>query len=460
MPVNSFENYPMSWKPDLSKTTDSKHIALAKILEEDIKSGVLKAGTKLPPQRELADFLDVNLSTISKAFKLCAQKGLLSASVGNGTYVSADAMSEKVFLCNTKNQNVIDMGAIIPSVKTNAAVMKYVEKLLKEPNALDLFSYGANEGTLRQREAGVIWLQKEGVYTDSNHIVLSAGGQNALMAALGALFKCGDRIGTDPMTYPGIKIAAKLIGIQLIPIQSRNYEMTEEGIRYAIQNENIKGLYTVPNYHNPTSHIMSLETRKMIARIAREEKLIVIEDGINNMLMEKPEIPIAAFAPEQILYISSISKSVCAGLRTAFVYVPDNYHKDFADALYSMNISLSPLLAELSAVMIEDGIVDEIIEERKKDIIERNIVVNEMLDEFLIESKPTSPLRYIHLPERFTGESFEAAAKAAGVQIFGAEHFSVGKKPAEKMVRIAVTTPSTIEELTEGVKRLKALLQN
>lgn len=82
MSINSFDNYPMSWKPDLSRTSGPKYLALVSLMEEDIKNGTLKAGTKLPPQRELADYLNVNLSTISRAFKLCGQKGLLSASVG------------------------------------------------------------------------------------------------------------------------------------------------------------------------------------------------------------------------------------------------------------------------------------------------------------------------------------------------------------------------------------------
>ena len=88
MPVNSFENYPMSWKPDLSNTKPPLYLALARQLEDDIKAGALKPGTKLPPQRELADYLDINLSTVSRAFKICEQKGLLSASVGNGTYIA------------------------------------------------------------------------------------------------------------------------------------------------------------------------------------------------------------------------------------------------------------------------------------------------------------------------------------------------------------------------------------
>lgn len=459
MSVNSFENYPMSWKPDLSNIRGPKYIALAELLEDDIKSGKLKAGTKLPPQRELADFLDLNLSTISKVYKLCEQKGLLSASVGSGTYVSSDADAETVLLCGKEDSHIIEMGAIVPFVTSNLKVRQYTESLMKKPDALNLFSYGIPEGTKRQRKAGVTWLQKSGFYTDIEHIVPAAGGQNALTAALGAFFESGDKIGTEPMTYPGVKTAAKLFGIHLLPVRSYNNEMTEEGIRYALQNENIKGLYVIPDYQNPTAHIMSLETRKMIARVADEENLLVIEDGINNLLEKDPMPPIASFAPEQVVYISSLSKTVSPGLRTAFIHVPDKFHEKLVTALYSMNISISPLLATVSAALIEDGAADEIIAERKKGIIERNLIVNRILDGFVMSSELTAPLRYIQLPQYFTGKSFEICAKQAGVEVYGAERFSVGNKVPEKTVRISVTTPPSVEVLTDGVERLRKLLQ-
>lgn len=459
MPVNSFDNYPMNWRPDLSGETGPKYRALAKMLEEDIKSGALKAGTKLPPQRELADFLDVNLSTVSKAYKLCMQKGLLSASVGNGTYVSSDAAAESILLCGKEDSHLIEMGAIVPFVTSNLKVKQYTERLMKKPDALNLFSYGAPEGTKRQRDAGVMWLQKSGFYTDSAHILLAAGGQNAITAALGAFFENDDKIGTEPMTYPGVKSAAKLFGIQLLPVQGHNLEMTEEGIRYALQNENIKCLYVIPDYQNPTAHTMSLETRKMIARLAAEEDLLVIEDGINNLMEENPMPPIASFAPENVVYISSLSKTISPGLRTAFIHVPDRLHEKLVAALYSMNIAISPLLATVSAALIEDGAADEIMEERKQGIAERNLIVNEMLNGYVMPSGLTAPLRYIQLPEHFTGKSFEICARQAGVEVCGAERFAVGNKPAEKTVRISVTTPPTTEILTEGVKRLREILR-
>ena len=66
MPVNSFDDYPMSWRPVLQRTGPLS-LELAAQLEADIKSGALLPGTRLPPQRELADFLDVNLSKIGRA---------------------------------------------------------------------------------------------------------------------------------------------------------------------------------------------------------------------------------------------------------------------------------------------------------------------------------------------------------------------------------------------------------
>lgn len=64
--------------------------SLAYSLKEDILNGFLKPGDKLPPQRELADYLDINLSTITRAFKICELKGLTSGHTVRGTYISSD----------------------------------------------------------------------------------------------------------------------------------------------------------------------------------------------------------------------------------------------------------------------------------------------------------------------------------------------------------------------------------
>ena len=156
--------------------------------------------------------------------------------------------------------------------------------------------------------------------------------------------------------------------------------------------------------------------------------------------------------------IASLSKTISPGLRTAFIHVPDKFHEKLVTALYSMNISISPLLATISAALIEDGAADEILAERQNGILERNLIVDRILKGFVVPCEPTAPLRYIRLPEHFTGKSFEICAKQAGVEVYGAERFSVGNKTPEKAIRISVVTPPTLEILTDGLNRLRILL--
>ena len=67
MSFNSFDNYPLAWMPEKEKLKPPYYKALAEDLESRIKRGILRPGTKLPPQREIADYLDLNYTTITRA---------------------------------------------------------------------------------------------------------------------------------------------------------------------------------------------------------------------------------------------------------------------------------------------------------------------------------------------------------------------------------------------------------
>ncbi|MFT4144273.1 MAG: TetR family transcriptional regulator [Mobilitalea sp.] len=88
MTINSPINNPMSWKPDKSFLKRPIYSSLAVLMEQDIAKGILPSGTKLPPQRELADYLGINFTTITRTYRLCEQKGLIYAIAGSGTFVS------------------------------------------------------------------------------------------------------------------------------------------------------------------------------------------------------------------------------------------------------------------------------------------------------------------------------------------------------------------------------------
>ena len=161
MPHNSFENYPMSWRPILKKGAEPLYISLAAQLENDIASGILRPGTKLPPQRELADFLDINVSTVSRAFKICSQKGLLSGTVGSGTYVAYN-ISTNIFSASVFNKpQLIELGSMMPETIPQDEVVSLFQKMLTEPDFGKLFQYSHGISDW-QREAAAKLMKRVG----------------------------------------------------------------------------------------------------------------------------------------------------------------------------------------------------------------------------------------------------------------------------------------------------------
>jgi DNA-binding transcriptional MocR family regulator len=460
MPFNSFEDYHMSWKPYIDKTKKPIYQALAGQLELDILNGVLLPGTKLPPQRELADYLDLNLSTISKAFKVCELKGLLSASVGSGTFVSYDALSNAYLLEDTKPKHLIEMGATLPDNASYEPLLLQLKSMLQESDYEKWFGYGREGESIWQKDAAIKLIHRGGFETTVDHILFANGGQNAIAATLAGLCKPGERIGVDQHTYPGLKTVAAMLSVQLVPIKSENDEMSPTAFEYTCKNENIKGLYLIPDYHNPTAAIMSVENRKKIAAIAKKYNQFVIEDASYHLLGKNPLPAVASFAPEQVIYIASLSKSLAPGLRLAYVAVPSQFKESISKALYNLNISVSPLLAELSARTIVSNQFEVLIEGHQDQTIYRNQIVNTYLKDYACKGDETGIFRWLLLPGNITGAEFETLAAQEGVQVYAAERFVVGNSCPERAVRVSVCAPKTPEELEEGLIILKRLLDN
>ncbi|WP_196593445.1 aminotransferase-like domain-containing protein [Pectinatus sottacetonis] len=460
MSINSFADYPMSWQPVIEKK-GVIYRNLAQQLETDIKTGVLLPGTKMPPQRELADFLDINLSTITKAFKICILKGLLSTCIGSGTYVSYDALSNMYLLPDTRGKKVISLGATRPDKESYEQINIQLQKMLKEADYAKWFDYGNTDEMYWHRKAGVLLIEKEGFKTCVNNVFLTSGGQNALMAALFSICKHGDRIGADPETYPGLKTAAGMLGIQIVSIRhDKNDEMDERSLIYACEHDNIKALYVMPQYQNPTAHNMTEKIRRKIAAIAQTYKIYIIEDATYNLSITKKSVPIAKLLPEQTFFIAGLSKALAPGLRLAYISVPENNREHIRNALYNMIVTVSPLMSELAARMIVSGQMKKIVEQHQKENNYRNKIVDEILSDFDCRGDKNCLFRWLLLPSSITGKQLEGMALKAGVQVFAAERFAVGKSRPTRAVRISVCAPQSIEDLKKGLFILRDMLNN
>src|ERR1700751_6494162 len=76
------------WRPRLIESARMKYLGIVEGLEADIRAGRLARGERLPPQRAIAEALDVDLTTVTRAFNEARRRGLVEAQAGRGTFIS------------------------------------------------------------------------------------------------------------------------------------------------------------------------------------------------------------------------------------------------------------------------------------------------------------------------------------------------------------------------------------
>ena len=117
MPVNDFSHHRLTKNPNKGKLQRPIYKSLLEQLKVAINNGDLTPGTKLPPQRELADFLDINFTTITRTYKLSAQLGLTFGSHCKGTFVSPNGIDP--LTANSRQRHAIDLGFAASFEQTN-----------------------------------------------------------------------------------------------------------------------------------------------------------------------------------------------------------------------------------------------------------------------------------------------------------------------------------------------------
>ena len=467
MPVNSFEDYPMSWRPQKSRLEKPYYISIAASLEADILSGKLPADTKLPPQRELADFLDLNLSTVTRAYKLCELKGLLYAVTGRGTFVSPGTSAKNTFM--EKEGGIIEMGMIKPFYESNRAIQSTARLVLERDESIRLFEYSNPLGTKRQISAARKWLLRIGVNTGEENILLSAGAQNALSVILISLFKAGDKIAVDTFTYTNFKELANFLHIQLIAVPSDGDGMSPEGLMAACRNTGINGVYLMPTCSNPTSIFMPQPRRTELAEIIRQFHLLVIEDDIYSFLSAYghtvPDAkPFFSLLPEQTVHICSISKSLCAGLRVAFLAFPDRYRELLVSGMLGINLKTVSLNSEIIAELIESGEAENIVRQKILSARKRNQIFRTTFPwkSFLPLSETDNIERFFHwlpLPAHLTSEELELLALQKGIHVLGSHRFAMQNENRSSYVRVSIASPDTEDDLRKGLLLLKNIFE-
>lgn len=454
MSINSFESYFMSWLPDRKSITRPCYLSLANLLEGDIRSGKLAPGTRLPPQRELADYLGLNFTTVTRAYDLCRERHLIYGVTGRGSFVSS--LPGHV---PEKRQGLIELGLVNGFDFIRKPVIEATRNILGKGYLEELYTYSDPAGHLHQREAGVRWMAQMNIRTDSSRTAIFSGAQNVISAAMLSLFRVGDRIAVDEFTYANLIGTAHLTHTLLLPVRGDAAGMIPSELDKLCRKEKIRGIFLMPNYANPTALTMPETRRDELAEVIRKYRLTLIEDDPGCWMLENLPTPFYARLEDQTVYICGSTMSLCSGLRVTFATFPESYREKLLQGAHHLNIKTSSLDAEIMTELITSGKATQILREKRVLAGKANHIYNTIFPDQ--ESDRTGLFRCLPLPltklsaDGIRTEQFFAEQ---GVSVQHAHRFSVRKHPGKAFLRLSICSAGTGEALTDGLCRVKNAL--
>ncbi len=455
MPVNSFENYPMSWRPVRAALgTGPLYLALAAALERDVRAGMLPPGTRLPPQRELADFLDIDFTTVTRAYGVCRDKGLVYGVTGRGTFVSADFAP-----ADADGTSVIDLGVVQAFPEAGAsAVVAAARTALARESAGRLFTYGDRDGKRRHRLAGRQWLARCGVDAPEEGVAVFPGVQGAISAAMLTVFGFGDTIAVDAFTYGNLLAFARLAGTRLVPVAGDAQGMRPDALDAAAR-KGVRGVFLMPNCANPTTTTLSEERKDELSAVIARHGLVVLEDDASLDPPRARRRTLQSRLPEQTVYLSGTTRLIAPGLRVAYVCAPANVRDRLWAGLHHAVIKASPLDAEILGELVLSGAAESILASKAV----RAASANRLFERVFPAECGGDPYRLFRmLPLPGTsghGREVERACLEAGVRAFHSDRFAVVRGAKDSFLRLSLSSAGDNVRLKQGLTRVRSWMQ-
>lgn len=441
----------LGWLSVLGEGPGPIYLRIVDALAVARSSGRLQPGDRLPPQRELARLLGVDLTTVTRAFTEARRRNLIDAAAGRGTFVTPGEAEEPI----------LDLSMNIPPAPAGlslpALIRSGIDGLLRRSSAEALLSYHPGPGSPAERAAGSAWLAATGDRLPVDRVVVGSGAQALLAAVVLSQTREGDTIVTDALTYPGLKALARTTKRELAGVGCDDQGMRPDYLEEAVRRHGARILYLNPTMHNPSALIMPEGRRRDLARVAGRLGLTIIEDDPYSPLVAAPPPSFLSLAPEWTIHVATMAKCVSPFLRTAFlVGSGTDAIEPIAEAIRGTTMMAPPLMTGLACEWIRNGLAGEITTAVRAEAQARLEAARMILPRGFAAA-PSS----LHLWYPLDGElsSLELAdlARRRGLALSPAEEFTV-VPDAAKGVRLALGAASSRERLEQGLRSLVSIL--
>lgn len=487
---------------------------LTEHVRDSILSGHLAPNEKLPPDRELAKLLNVDRSTIARAYDQLEADGLVYSHVGRGTFVSqvpgqsgaappagggiryddlpparasADfAPSSLIWsnkfsrssdyvsnLVNRQRQssapsNCISFAAGSPSDEffPQNEFRQIVQDLLENASAHEMFGYSQPEGhpaLLREVQSH---LQRQGIKADLNEILILSGSQQGIDLVARTLLNPEDVVLIEDPSYFWALCNFAATGARCVPVRMDNSGIRLDVFENAVSRVDAKLLYTIPTFQNPTGATMPEARRRKLLEMAARYQVPILEDNFVGDLnySDKPQPSLKSLDEHGcVIYQSTFSKALCPGLRLGWLVAPAPIVERLRLAKRTCDLSTNSMAQSILAEYLARGHYEQHLDAVRAEYRQRLDTICGAIDKhasaWLSYSRPEGGMfLWCKLPPGYSSRELLSVAEREGVTYSPGDVFYVGGGRSEELrLTFIQQSPEMIEE---GIQRLAKALRS
>ncbi|AHI19333.1 MAG: PLP-dependent aminotransferase family protein [Corynebacterium casei] len=332
------------------------------------------------------------------------------------------------------------------------------------------FQYGTSVGhpELVQEIRNVMAL--EGIETNAADIIVTSGSQMSLDLVAKLFLNSGDTVLAAAPTYSGALNVFAGMEAHVDQLEGDEEGITIDALSLAITRaqeagSDIKLLYVVSNFANPSGVMMSHQRRIDVAALCRAHGIVIIEDnpyGQVNFGVDAPPA-LRTIDPDNVIYLGSLSKTFSPGIRIGWADAPAMVHASLVPAAEASAICPSPLSQHIAAAYLREVDWQSVVASNVQMYKGRAQALDAALKEFMPEGCSWRTPQggffiWVDVPQNIDTPSLLDEAMDEGIlYIPGTAFFLDGR--GRNSLRLAY---SQVDEATlrEGARRLGAILQN
>lgn len=367
----------------------------------------------------------------------------------------------------TQQPNIISFAGGMPAPESFP-----IEELVKigrdvlENTGAQALQYGPTEGYQPLREAIAKRMAKVKVDAKAENILVTSGSQQGLDFAAKIFINPGDIIVCESPTYLGAINAFKAYEPRFIEVSTDKDGMSMEELEEVLKsNDNIKFIYVIPDFQNPSGKTWSLERRVKLVELANRYNVAIIEDNPYGELRFEGEVlpAVKHFDTEgRVAFLGTFSKILCPGLRLGWVVADTEFLSKFILVKQGADLQSSTISQMETAKFLElydiDAHIQKIIDIYKA---RRDVMIKTMEEEFPEGVSFTYPegglFTWVVLPEYMNARELALKALEQNVAyVPGGSFFPNGGN--ENTMRLNYSNMDE-ERIIEGIKRLGKVIK-